>query len=105
MVASIAARVISKRSSAISNPIAALEHLVRFGQDPRIVCLSRLANTLWFLGAATDDAGRVRDEALAMAVDVGHPFSRGVVFVFAAILCVDLGDLDGFRRVRRCPVG
>ena len=78
-------------------PDRRLEHLVRFGQDPRIVCLSRLANTLWFLGAATD-ARRVRDEALAMAVDVGHPFSRGVAFVFAAILCVDLGDLDGFRE-------
>ena len=79
-------------------PDRRLEHLVRFGQDPRIVCLSRLANTLWFLGSADRRADALRDEALAMAVEVGHPFSRGVAFVFAAILCVDLGDLDGFRE-------
>ena len=36
-------------------------HLIRYAHDPKVVCLSRLANTLWFLGAARrrpDGAGR-----------------------------------------------
>jgi tetratricopeptide (TPR) repeat protein len=27
-------------------------HLAQFGQDPKVICLSRLANTLWFLSRA-----------------------------------------------------
>jgi DNA-binding SARP family transcriptional activator len=68
-----------------------VDYLLRFGQDPSIVGLSRLANTLWFLGHR-NDARRVRDDALAMADEVGYPFSRGVAYVFAALLSVDLGE-------------
>jgi DNA-binding SARP family transcriptional activator len=70
------------------------EHLVRFGQDPQLVCLSRLANVLRFLGD-TEQARRTRGEAVAMAEDVGHPFTRGVTLIFAALLAVDLGEADG----------
>jgi DNA-binding SARP family transcriptional activator len=73
------------------------EHLMRFGQDSPTVCHSRLANTLWFLGR-TDDARRVREEAVARAVEVGHPFSRGVVYVFASLLAVDLDEPDRYRE-------
>jgi hypothetical protein len=73
------------------------EHLLRFGQDPQLVCLSRLANTLWFLGAA-DEAAATRDEAIVRAADVGHPFSQGVVLTFSALLAVDLGEADRFRQ-------
>jgi hypothetical protein len=72
------------------------EHIVRFGHDPAVVCLSRLANTWWFLGE-TDLAREARDGALALAADVGHPFSRGVARIFAALLAVDLGELDDVR--------
>jgi hypothetical protein len=78
------------------DPLRRVEHLVRFGQDPSVVCLSRLANTLWFLGS-TDDARTTRDEAVALAAEVGHPFSRGVALVFAAMLCVDLDETDLLR--------
>lgn len=73
------------------DPVEAVDHRVRFGHDARVVCLSRLANTLWFLGA-TDEARAARDEAVAMAVDTGHPFSRGVAFVFAALVSIDLDE-------------
>jgi tetratricopeptide (TPR) repeat protein len=66
-------------------------HLLRFGMDLEVVCASRLGNTLWFLGhpeAATRAAGA----ALALAEEVGHPFSRATALVFAAMLAVDLGD-------------
>jgi hypothetical protein len=68
-------------------------HLVRFGQDPQIVCLSRLANTLRFLGDG-EGARRARDDAVDMADGVGHPFSRGVALIFAALLAIDLGETD-----------
>lgn len=78
------------------DPLRRVEHLVRFGHDPSVVCLSRLANTLWFLG--WPDEGRARrDQAVALAADVGHPFSRGVALVFAALLCVDLEETDLLR--------
>lgn len=72
------------------------EHLLRFGQDAQVVCLSRLANTLWFLGAA-DQARATCDAALERAATAGHPFSHGVVLVFAALLAVDEGDADRYR--------
>ena len=72
------------------------EHLVRFGHDPRIVCLSRLGNTLWFLGLG-DEARRSRDRAVALATALGHPYSRGVTHVFAALLATDMEDGAGVR--------
>lgn len=78
-------------------PARRADHLLRFGQDPRIVCLSRLANALWFLGFS-ERARLTRDEAVAMAAEVGHPFSRAVTLVFAALLSVDLDETDRFRE-------
>ncbi|MFP5319045.1 MAG: ATP-binding protein [Acidimicrobiia bacterium] len=72
-------------------------HVLRFGQDPKVVCLSRLANTLAFLGLE-EEARQARDAALALADELGHPFSRDVVLVFAALLAVDLDDEDGVRH-------
>jgi tetratricopeptide (TPR) repeat protein len=67
------------------------EHLVRFGHDPAIVCRSRLGNTFWFLGRH-DAAREARDAAVAMAITLGHPYTRGVAYGFAALLSVDLGE-------------
>jgi DNA-binding SARP family transcriptional activator/tetratricopeptide (TPR) repeat protein len=71
-------------------------HVLRFGQDPKVVCLSRLANTLAFLGF-DDEARHARGAALALADELGHPFSRDVALVFAALLAVDLDDDDGVK--------
>ena len=73
-----------------------LGHAVRFAHDPRIVCASRLANTLWFLGD-TLGAVAMRERALALARDTPHPYSADVAKVFAAVLAVDLGDVDDIR--------
>lgn len=67
------------------------EHLLRFGHDPAVVCLSRLGNTLGLLGRR-DEALRASDDAVAMAVEAGHPYSRTTALGFAALLCLDLGD-------------
>ena len=75
-------------------------HLARYGLDPQAVCLSRLANTLLFLGDA-DAARRMRDRAVALAEEIGHPATLGTVVVFAALLAFDLGDVDDLRRHAR----
>jgi hypothetical protein len=71
-------------------------HLLRYGLDPHVVCLSRLANTLLFLGEP-EAAVRTRDDALALADEVGHPASSATARVFAGALSVDLGDIDALR--------
>ena len=77
------------------DPDQRAEHLVRFGQDPKLVCLSRLANTLFFLGDR-DGARRTRDAAIAMAAEPGHPFSAGVARIFAGLVSLDLEEYDAF---------
>jgi len=72
------------------------EHVPRFGHDPQVVCASRLANTLWFLGDL-DSARVTRDRALELARRSSHSFSTNVVHVFAALLSIDLGEHDDFR--------
>jgi DNA-binding SARP family transcriptional activator len=74
-----------------------LTHLARYGLDPEAVCMSRLANTLVFLGRR-DEARRTRDRALTLAEEIGHPTTQGTVLVFAALLAIDLGDTDDLRR-------
>jgi tetratricopeptide (TPR) repeat protein len=72
-------------------------HLARYGLDPQAVCLSRLANTLLFLGRP-EEARRARERALALATDIGHPTTVGTVTVFAALLAIDMGDERDLRR-------
>ena len=73
-----------------------MTHLLRYGLDPKVVCLSRLGNTLWFLGRA-EDAAAARDAALALAEELGEPASSATARVFAAMLALELHDDDGLR--------
>jgi len=72
-------------------------HLFGYGLDPYVVCLSRLANTLGFLGEP-DAARRACDEALAVADEIAHPPTSDTAHVFAALLALDLGDDAAVRR-------
>ena len=71
-------------------------HLAQFGQDPKAVALARLGNTYWFLGEPAA-AVRARATALARAEDVGHPYSRAAVLLFAALLALDMNDEAAMR--------
>jgi DNA-binding SARP family transcriptional activator len=71
-------------------------HLLRYGQDPKVICLGRLALTLWFLGRA-ESAVRARDAALALAEEIGHPTTLAVAHVFSAYLSLELGELERLR--------
>lgn len=72
-------------------PERAESHLVLFGQDPRIICLSRLAHTLWHLGYPEEAAQR-SDDALRLAGQLEHPFSLAYALNFATWLAIDSGD-------------
>jgi DNA-binding SARP family transcriptional activator len=72
-------------------------HLVRYGLDPKVVCLSRLGNTYGFLGR-TEAATGARDSALALADEIGHLPTVGTALVFAALLSFELRDEEGLRR-------
>ena len=73
------------------DPDSRRQHQLVFGHDPLVVCLSRLANTLWFLGRDAD-AVAACDAALEMAAEVGHPLSHDTAAIFACVLAIDLGD-------------
>jgi DNA-binding SARP family transcriptional activator len=73
------------------------QHLLRYGQDPKVVCLSRLAYTHWFLGHAAA-AIRIRDEAIGFAEQIKHPYSHVTALFFAALLAVDMRDVPALRR-------
>jgi hypothetical protein len=80
----------------VFSPAGREAHLLRFGHDPAVVCLSRLANTFWFLGD-DDAARRARDRAVEMAVEIGHPLTRDTAYTFAILLSADLDERDRYR--------
>jgi tetratricopeptide (TPR) repeat protein len=78
-------------------PERAASHLALYSQDPRIVCLSRLAYGLRFLeepALAEERAG----EALRLADELEHPFSLGYALHFTTWLAIDLGDESRARE-------
>ncbi|HXJ26419.1 MAG TPA: AAA family ATPase, partial [Streptosporangiaceae bacterium] len=72
-------------------------HVLRYGQDPELLVRLRLAHTLWLLGHP-DEADRQRDLALRAAAESSHGYSRAVVWVWAAIVAADRGEVAEFRR-------
>ena len=75
-------------------------HIGLYTQDPAVVCLIRLAVDLWLLGDS-DGAARRRDESLALAEELGHPFSRGYALTWDAVLECLRGDARALRGRRR----
>ena len=80
-------------------------HISLYAQDPKAVCLCRLAWTLWYLGCPGPAIARL-DEALAYARTLKHPHTEGYVLYFGAQLLFDLRDearagelLDALERL------
>jgi hypothetical protein len=59
-------------------------HAFVYGQDPGVTCTSYAAWAFWQLGYA--DLSLARNEALALAHDVAHPYSLVWALLFAAAL-------------------
>lgn len=83
-------------------PERRLEHLVRYGQDPFLICQMRLAHTLWFRGYPAT-AARLRDDTLALAATIGHPYSYGVVHTFALLATIEMRDYALTRTLADWP--
>jgi predicted ATPase len=79
------------RAIAEYEPENARLHVALYSQDPRIVCLSRLAYAVSLLGEA-EQAEQRAQEALALAEELEHPFSLGYALNFAVWLAIDRGD-------------
>jgi DNA-binding SARP family transcriptional activator len=76
------------------------EHLALYAQDPKAVCLIRLAWVeLW-----TGDAGRAKEtarSALELAVDLDHLMTLWYVITYAAILAAESEDLARLAELLR----
>jgi predicted ATPase len=60
-------------------------HVLLYGQDTGITCLSTLARALWVLGYP-DQALQRSQEALALARQLAHPFSLAFALYFGAVV-------------------
>ncbi len=83
------------------DPVDSHTHVAMYSQDPRIICLSRLALVLHYLGEtdAADDRAR---EALRYAEELEHPWSLAYALNFTAWLAIEKGDKEVAReRVER----
>ncbi len=86
-----AARTHLERAIADYAPERARSHLALYSQDPRIICLSRLAYVLRYLGEP-DQAEEKAREALRLADELEHPFSLAYALNFSAWLAIEMGD-------------
>ncbi|CAN7778652.1 AAA family ATPase [Variovorax sp. LjRoot175] len=69
------------------------EHLALYAQDPKAVCLVRLALVELWAGDA-DRAGHTARSALEIAVDLDHLMTLAYVITYAAILAAESEDLS-----------
>jgi DNA-binding SARP family transcriptional activator len=67
------------------------EHITRYAQDPKAVCLVRLALTELWCGKP-DRASTLAQEALAFAETLAHPTTHAYVLMYAAFVVAELGD-------------
>lgn len=69
-------------------------HAVQYGQDPGVLCRSRLAYTLLQLGYPDQSLHWSRD-ALALARELAYPNSLAYALSWASWVWAELGDLEG----------
>lgn len=75
-------------------------HIELFAQDPQVICLSRLAWTLWYLGYP-DQAATTMQQALTQAQASAHPLSYGYALWVASFLSIDLREDQSARNLTR----
>ena len=68
-------------------------HINKYAQDPQIICSSRLAWTLWYLGYP-EQAWQTMNEALTRPEAMTHPYSLTYARVFACFLAYDCQDYE-----------
>lgn len=61
------------------------QHLTLYAQDPNVICLSRLAFTLWYLGYS-EESTQVSRHAVTEARKLSHPFTLAYALTWTAML-------------------
>jgi DNA-binding SARP family transcriptional activator len=72
-------------------------HVLRTGQDPKVLSLALAGMALLFLGRP-EEARAAVTEALAWAETVAHPQNRAAALVWAAMLAIETADEAALRR-------
>jgi DNA-binding SARP family transcriptional activator/class 3 adenylate cyclase/predicted ATPase len=75
-------------------------HVSLFAQDPKVVCLCRLALTLWYLGYP-DDSARAAEESLALGEALGHPHSLAYALSMTAWLSCERSETERTEELAR----
>lgn len=78
-------------------------HIARYAQDPKVVCLCRLALVLWYLGYP-DQAARTGAAALTLAQELGHPFSLAYCLFWNAMLHQHCGQIDAMLEAAEAAI-
>jgi DNA-binding SARP family transcriptional activator/predicted ATPase len=79
------------------DPAHSAAHISLYSQDPKVVCLCRLAFTLWLLGYP-DRALQCDDEALATGQAIAHPMSLAYSLAWSAMLHSQRRDAETTRQ-------
>ncbi len=80
----VAARRMLEHGASLYRPAEHGSHAYVYGQDPGVACLSYLSWVLLVMGEL-DQAVRRADEALALATEIGHPFTLAFALHHAAL--------------------
>jgi predicted ATPase/transcriptional regulator with XRE-family HTH domain len=94
----IPARVHLEQALAHYDPRQQRAHIALYAQDPRVICLARLAYALWYLGYP-DQAVQRSQEGLALAQELSHPFSLGYALNFATWLANERRDTQATHEL------
>ena len=73
-------------------------HAVRYGFDPGCACLSYMLRVRWVLGYP-DQAWQRRDEALALARELAHPFSLAWALNFVTWFHWTVGEMGEVQKL------
>lgn len=72
-------------------------HIARYAQDPKVVCLCRLALVLWYLGYP-DQAQQMTADALTFAQQLAHPFSLVYCLYWNAVVQQHCGLITAMQE-------
>jgi DNA-binding SARP family transcriptional activator len=72
-------------------------HVLRYAQDPAILCQARLAYALWFLGHVAA-ARSAYEEVLTQVALHEHRYSRMTALNFAGLFALETGDYPRLRE-------
>jgi DNA-binding SARP family transcriptional activator len=85
------ARLHLEQALAYYSPKQSATHISTYAQDPGVICLTRLAWTLWYLGYP-DQAYEMMSRAINQKNNTPHPFSQAYALAFACMLYEDAED-------------